>query len=332
MSNPWKSIPRCEEKESVNGKRVDSEHPYGLYWAVGYDNSYLLLMTYNGKASPLRLPKLKGLEIFSQENSSPEKSQIFLKLIDPKYQDIFYRLCCDIIAATKNAQSNDEAVTIFVARTWRWHQFLKGERTKALSPEEQKGLIGELSVLKEFLLPLLNPRDAVNAWTGPSGSPKDFEIGRLAIESKVRRGAAKPFVAISSEHQLDTSSIECLLYVLEVFTAPEKACDGFTVSQLASELKQSLAEKDPVSAEQFEALLYEYGLNIDDDYSDYIWQIGKHYFFDIKEGFPRITSDKLLPGVVNVKYSISLSECSGYRVSDDTANAQIKEARNGINA
>lgn len=61
-----------------------------------------------------------------------------------------------------------------------------------LSAEEQKGLIGELLVLERYLIPLFGPADATSAWVGPTGSPKDFECGRTAIEAKARRGAA-PF-------------------------------------------------------------------------------------------------------------------------------------------
>ncbi|MCH8827746.1 MAG: PD-(D/E)XK motif protein [Chloroflexi bacterium] len=42
------------------------------------------------------------------------------------------------------------------------------------SPEEQKGLIGELLVWECLLFPKLSTRDAVSAWRGPLGANKDF--------------------------------------------------------------------------------------------------------------------------------------------------------------
>ena len=53
-------------------------------------------------------------------------------------------------------------------------------------------MIGELLVLESVLLPHMEASAAVTAWRGPLGSPKDFEIGRVAIEVKARRGGATP--------------------------------------------------------------------------------------------------------------------------------------------
>ena len=39
---------------------------------------------------------------------------------------------------------------------------------------------------------------AIEAWTGPTGASKDFELIGTCVEVKTQRVAAKPFVAISS--------------------------------------------------------------------------------------------------------------------------------------
>ena len=77
-----------------------------------------------------------------------------------------------------------------LSRTWRWHHLLRGGRGTLLSPEEQKGLLGELFVLERLLLPRMDASSAVTAWRGPLGAPKDFEAARVAIEAKARRGGA----------------------------------------------------------------------------------------------------------------------------------------------
>ena len=87
-------------------------------------------------------------------------------------------------------------------RTWRWHHLLRGGgSTLCYRLEEQKGLLGELLVLERpFCCLTSGASTAVAAWRGPLGSPKDFEIGRVAIEVKARRGGAiARHVAITSE-------------------------------------------------------------------------------------------------------------------------------------
>ena len=75
-------------------------------------------------------------------------------------------------------------MAVTVSRAWRWHHLLKGGRDGRLSPDEQKGLIGELLVFEAILLEKLSPANAINCWTGPLGAPKDFEIGGVLYRVK----------------------------------------------------------------------------------------------------------------------------------------------------
>ena len=137
---------------------------------------------------------------------TPDESDtqlLALKLLDSNQRDIFQTLCLDIISTAAQADSEAEAVSAALMRTWRWHHLLRVGRGTLLSPEEQKGLLGELFVLERLLLPRMDASSAVTAWRGPLGAPKDFEIARVAIEAKTRRGGATPSLSITSESQLD---------------------------------------------------------------------------------------------------------------------------------
>ena len=116
------------------------------------------------------------------------KNGIHFILRNSNQRDIFQTLCLDIISAAARAESEAQAVSAALMRTWRWHHLLRGGRGSLLSPEEQKGLLGELLVLERILLPRMDAASAVTAWRGPLGAPKDFEIARVAIEAKTRRG------------------------------------------------------------------------------------------------------------------------------------------------
>lgn len=323
--NPWSEITVPTTVGSLNALRVDAESPWDFFWARSNDNKYLLTLRHRAAAAPKgSLPRLKGMDVSDVPSESGDEFTLILKLRDTSQLDIFLRLCKDIVSSTHGAASEREAVAAALSRTWRWHHLLRGGRDERLSLQEQKGLIGELIVLKRFLLTQLTAANAVSAWSGPLGSPKDFELARLGIEAKARRGAARPFVQISSEHQLDDMGTDTLfLYVVELSQTPVNADSSFTLTHLAAAILETIARHDQGALEPFQALMAASGFRWEDDYSDSAWAEGTSKLFQVASGFPRITA-ALPAGVSGVRYSISLAECEPFRVPNDELIAALE--------
>lgn len=330
--DPWVQIDPPSADDTISGRRVDAKLPWRFFWARDLDRHCLLVFQHQAESRPqIRMPQFRGLEVTVVEPPKPgQPSMLILRLLDPSHRDIFHRLCLDIVAAAAKTATEAEAAAVFLARTWRWHHLLRGGRDKRLSGDEQKGLLGELIVLEHHLLPVLSSRDAVTAWTGPGGAPKDFEIGHMCIEAKARRGAATPFIAISSEHQLDTAGLDVLyLHVVEVDSAPQDSVDAFTLADIAARVRERIAASDPVSAIQFEALLTSRGFSWEDDYEDTRWIWGASQIYEVGDGFPRITPACFPSGVTNVRYALSLQECIAFRVPENSIRLKLKETFNG---
>ena len=237
-----------------------------------------------------------------------------LKLLDPSQQDIFLALCRDILSVAERVASEAEAVSVALNRTWRWHHLLRGGG-RLLSAEEQKGLMGELLVLERLVLPNLGASAAVTAWRGPLGSPKDFDIGRVAIEVKARRGGGTPHVAITSESQLDECGVDSLfLYVVELDEAPKDGEDGVTIAEVAGRIRDHLLSSDPGAAGVFDTRTAAAGLRPEDDYSGYRWLEGSDRLYLVNGDFPRIGWTELRAGVSHVRYSVSLGACESFAV------------------
>lgn len=156
------------------------------------------------------------------------------------------------------------------------------------------------------------------------GSPKDFEVGRTGIESKAHRGAATPFVKVSSEYQLDDVGVdELFLHVIELSQAPTDATGAFTLTQVAESVREQLTSLDHSAVEQLQGILSAAGFRWEDDYSDSLWIEGSSRFYEVRDDFPRITG-AVAPGVSNVRYSISLSECEPFQVADERVIDALK--------
>ncbi|MCG3777279.1 MAG: hypothetical protein JW395_4157 [Nitrospira sp.] len=159
------------------------------------------------------------------------------------------------------------------------------------------------------------------------GSPKDFEIGRFCIESKARRGAATPHIAISSADQLDTSGVDALfLHVVDVDQAPADTAGSFTISELAARVRDRLVAEDGSLSEPLDRLLSAAGFDWADDYSDTRLVEGRSQVFQVTEDFPRISASALVSGISNVHYSIALQDCISFAL-ETTGLVDVLRAR-----
>ena len=323
--NPWRGIEAPSAADAANARRVDAALRWNFFWGRAADRRVMLTLRHAASSSPTtKLPQIRDIDVTLSDSDELGTRTLGLKLRDSAHQDIFHTLCVDIVSASAGAASEVEAVDIALRRTWRWHHLLRGGRSGLLSPEAQKGLIGELLVLERVLLPLLPVSVSVAAWIGPLDSPKDFEVGRLAIEAKARRGGAQPYIAISSEHQLDSDGVDDLfLHVVELSVAPESAEGSFSVTDLAERVRRRILADDPGIEGAFDGLLAAAGLREEDNYSDSQWVEGHSRVFAVHAGFPRITPSAIPPGVQHARYSVDLSHCEPFEVQESELRSAV---------
>ena len=210
--DPWKQL------GPDNAKRVDVDGKYDFFWVVLEAGVPGLMLRLPSIPQPVpRRPKLKNLEASFRHVAGGVAFVLSLK--ERSQIEIFKTLCCDVVKAGEAGENLDDALSRVIQRTRRWHHLLRGGRPDGLTLEEQRGLVGELAFLRD-LVSGLGPETAIEAWTGPAGSAKDFELIGTCVEVKTRRVAARPFVAISSEDQLaDVEGSRLFLHVVNVASA-----------------------------------------------------------------------------------------------------------------
>ena len=327
--DPWNSIAPPLRNSLISARRVNSTTPWGLYWAVDVERNLLLILQHRkGVRRAGRLPKFRGLRVETLPADLGSDERILIRLMDREQRDIFLRFCRDIVDSTILAVTEEQAIERFLARTWRWHRLLQGGHDSRLGDEGQKGLIGEMLVLERHLLPTLGALDAVRCWTGPLGTPQDFEISRVHVEAKAR-SSSTPRVSISSEFQLESNSADTIfLHVTDVVIATDATENACTLTDLAKRTRSVIAEYGMVAVDLFEERLDAVGFNWTDDYSDKLWLIAGESLYEVREGFPRITSSMFPAGVGNVRYAISLPDCEAFRIDPMLLERTVKEISN----
>lgn len=306
--DPWQGL----SAGSIDARRVSGAGKHDFFWITSTSSEPgLLLRLSTGVEEPASLPKLRNLDIGIRDIGAGRALVVLLK--DPDQRELFASLCRDVVSAAEGATATRDAVTRAVRRLLRWHHLLRGGRSDMLSLEEQRGLIGELHFL-ERLVTLIGPRAAIEAWRGPFGASKDFELDGLLVEVKARRGAAKPYVQISSEDQLaDVAGTSLFLCVspVDAVVKPE----GLSLDDHVRRIEKIFIEADTDSLVLWDEAIQASGFDPTDDYSERRWKIGDTWDHRVEADFPRIVPP-LSAGVGGVRYSIALEACSAYRIQE----------------
>lgn len=305
------------------GQRVDAASKFDFFWAVLEDECpALVLFLPAGVDEVENLPKLKNIDVRFR---TLDKRAFVLRLLDSAQREPFFAMCQDIYEAAEVAETLELALSRAIRRTRRWHFLLKGGNIMGLSPEEQRGLVGELTFLRE-LSDEIGPAAAIEAWKGPEGSSKDFEFPHCCIEIKARRGAAKPYVRISSEDQL--SDVEGGSLFLRVYNVDSAVLpDGDTLHGHVSLTANCFEENDWAYA-QWQDLIDATGYAPEGDYADRRWILGLARTFEVVHGFPRIVVP-IPEGVGSLSYAIALGACEPFITLNETPLLAAKSVKNG---
>jgi hypothetical protein len=314
---PWSGL----EAGKIDTRRVDASANWNWFWAVLPRADVALVLKLSSLPEPLPdLPNLKNLEIRFQ--TLPGGPILYIRLKDNAQLELFETLCRDVMASAELAETEAGALDRAIARTFRWHYLLRGGKQEALAEEAQKGLIGEIEVLK-LLISTVGTTPALAAWTGPSGAPKDFELKADCIEVKARRGASQPFVKIANEYQLaDVPGRRLWLGVLAVDKV--HAPHGRTLTEYVTEVTDHLQQMEPHAITSWDLHLADAGFDTAHDYSAWRWIVSKPDFYVVSSDFPRIVSP-VPEGVGSVTYALSLSACAPFQTDWGNLHSNLVE-------
>ncbi len=244
------------------------------------------------------------------------KNTLLFKLVNNQHRDIFSVLCEDLIISITSVTNEKVLVKTILNRFEKWKSLFSRINSKGLMPDEQRGLFGELYFLRKFLQFNENNQFVLNAWVGPSGGVRDFQMKSWALEVKTTHGNNHQKVQISSERQLDTSHLDKLfLYHLSLEMVQES---GETLNQIIASIVNLLGV-DVIAQNIFKIKLYEAGY-FDQHFASYEitgYFIRKGVFYTVENEFPRIQENDIRSGVGDVKYSIIVSQCDVYIVPEE---------------
>ncbi len=313
MTNPWEQIKT--PLSSYNVRRADPRHLYDFFWGRDISGDYLFLFQCEaGVRFPSKIPSLHGIELILPAAGEEGKTRMILRLNNRDDWDIFHSLCLDLLQTTGGCASEESVIAVIVRRLERWHLFLKTSRPRLMSESEQKGLIGELLFLRDYVLPRYSVSEALSFWQGPLDAPQDFCIGDTAVEVKCQLGTSKPLIRISSIEQLNTQLSRLYLFVVTMGKGTEDSDGVINLPLLIHELRDRILNSQPACSDLFEDLLLKAGYIDLQEYGGYFFILSSARFYEAGDEFPRLDPEDIPDGILNVTMDIMLDRCSQFIV------------------
>ena len=258
-----------------------------------------------------------SVQLFLDTSHQPNRL-LTIQLFSDANTDIFAYLCGNLVEAIERCDTEAKAIKLVLNRLEKWKTMFSKGASDGLSITEQQGLYGELMYLHKLVLRgIFSYIDTLKIWVGADKAMRDFQGKDWAVEAKTISINNADQITINGERQLDETLLNKLyLYHLSVEAS---RMNGQTLNEKVDELR-SLFSDDKAALNIFNAKLIEAGY-FDHHrhlYKERCYKIRKESIYVIDDSFPRIKESELRDGVSNTVYSINVSTCAEYMVSENT--------------
>lgn len=324
----WRDLEAPQSTPGWSRLRLHPNAPLDVFLAVSHPgHQRMLVLRADARAadhivrSVGRLSRAAGLEMNLSAVSRLEyELQVVLTAND--LREVFNPLVSDVADTVRDAPEAATALTAAVDRFERWQDLLRAVGRDGLGPEARRGLVGELLVLRDHVLPHLDPAEAVEAWTGPSGANQDFQLSGVAVETKTSTAKRPRNIRIASERQLDDSGTPALLLALALLDE-RRGGSGESLNRLVDRIRERLTS--PVVRARFDGRLVQVGYlpGQRDLYDEPRYTLRDLRFWHVQGGFPRIVEADLPEGVGDCTYHVSTSGLEQYRATTDEVTELI---------
>ncbi|MFY9310089.1 MAG: PD-(D/E)XK motif protein [Bacteroidia bacterium] len=299
--------------------RFSESSPCDLYLGIKTpENSRLFAIRISLKNAKnvIGLRNIKGMRIEKILDNRNE-GFILLNLIlsDNQYQDIFDVLISDIISHVVDLADEKEIIKNFYNRLNKWQALFEKFNPEGLSAESQRGLFGELVLLKKLISEFPDKSKAVQSWVGSALAIQDFQMDKWAIEVKTTSGNNHQKIHISNERQLDETIVANLF--LFHLSLDIRQGNGELLNTIIDSVRDTL-KNESVAYTLFCHKLIEAGyFDIHKDlYTETGYTIRETNYYKVEGKFPRLKEKDIPTGVGDVKYTVNISDCGGFVIPE----------------
>lgn len=314
--------------------RIHPESPCAIRAAIHGPDEALAVMfevPETAVAPDAEMPSGAGFQVLLEEMEDPAGGLVRLCLVREAHasRELFTSLVEDAIRVVCRQPSPAAVPDALITRINAWQSFLKRRRNR-LSDEDEIGLFAELQVLSSLLFPAMKASKALLAWRGPLGAPHDFLVGNAGLEVKSTCTASPVRIRISSLAQLDDGALEHLVLAHVLLG---RSANGQTLPELVDMVWGNLPGEDLDAVGLLESRLMDAGYSQihAPEYRDR-FEVRETRFYRVEEGFPRLLSRDVPPGVIEASYLIDTALMAGFRIEAAEVRSMLVTRHQGATA
>lgn len=306
------NISECFSKLDTRGtqQKIHTEKcPLRVYCGLSTFGNYILSIMASNPAPNMESTKSIRL---TQLVESEGIYWINFELLDAEATRVFFSFCSDIIDCISVGKSEEKALVDLVNRYYIWRTMFK--KSSSMSEEKTKGLFGELFFLYDYMIPHFGVESAINAWSGPSKTSKDFSIQQKWYEVKTTSTSSN-VVKISSITQLSSKDAGILVVIKTERMSPEFNDNKSSVNDMFNLVLDKIEIRQ--LKDVFLHKIIEYGFDASNDLNFYKFRVDDMKFYKVTDKFPRITEkDIKFKEISNIQYEIKLDMIQDYIVKE----------------
>lgn len=223
--------------------------------------------------------------------------------------DMFKYIFKDILNSVNFNVSERKSLVDLCTRYEHWQQLLS-RLPDSFGRLKQQGLLAELLVLRDNLIPNYGVDKALEMWQGPKGAKQDFILPESWIEVK-STNLGKREIHISSLEQLDSPISDGELSVVTLQESNAYDANAICLSTVIDEIESEI--NDDLIAIDFKEklLLVGYGQNKENELYFRVCDIEN---YKVNEEFPKIKRNTISIAITKVSYTLNLEAISNFKI------------------
>lgn len=307
-----------------------------VFLAADHEGAPHLLLELAGERREFNDDRSRGLHVVAHPlrvEGRPEAPFIDVRSTDPAGRELFRLVTTEIVDAVERGIPPAESVEQTIAR---WRRFWGDVPEQGLSPEQVRGLFGELWFLLFWLLP--SDHRHIEHWFGFEQGRHDFQWPHLAVECKATTSVRGHIHRINGIDQLAIPE-RGNLYLFSLRVREE----GSASNSLVTLVERALAtlKGNDALVDQLELGLARSGYSPAhaNRYRTMTFHVVDERLYQVGDGFPRLTPTSFAGGVPTgierIEYDINLGTAQGLCVAERPADAPrriIEAAKRGLAA
>lgn len=252
-------------------------------------------------------------------------NELIIMLQENDLSDVFIMFIDDVVKSIFPVKTPEDALLKISQRVAYWKRLFAKFTGGLLTPQQQRGLYGELLIMEHLLEETGNPFKVLESWQAPTGTNQDFYFGDTAIEVKTTK-SNNPSIKIANEFQLE-SFIFTNLFIAFI-RLMELPMGEYTLLNKINKIRNIL-NTYPILINDFNLKLSYLGISSDfeSEYNKTSYNIKNIKYYRVTEDFPRIISSMVDKAVSHISYEISPAACSDFEISPKSVFKVILNAK-----